>query len=145
MYKLEPAMANGGEIVIYAPHITEVSYTHGRIIDEIGYHCRDYFLAQWDRFGHYPGGVLAHSTHVKGLGAYDAATGVETPRIKVTLATGIPESRCRRVNLGYLDPSGIRLDEWKGREAEGVIVVPRAGEMLYRLAPADTTGAPHAM
>ena len=55
MYKLEPAMADGGEVVIYAPHITEVSYTHGRIIDEVGYHCRDYFLAQWDRFGHYPG------------------------------------------------------------------------------------------
>jgi nickel-dependent lactate racemase len=145
MYKLEPAMADGGEIVIYAPHITEVSYTHGRIIDEIGYHCRDYFLAQWDRFGRYPGGVLAHSTHVKGLGAYDAATGVETPRIRVTLATGIPEERCRRINLGYLDPARVILDEWKGREADGVIVVPRAGEMLYRLAPAATTGASHAL
>ena len=145
MYKLEPAMADGGEIVIYAPHITEVSYTHGRIIDEIGYHCRDYFLAQWDRFGHYPGGVLAHSTHVKGLGTYDAATGVERPRIQVTLATGIPEERCRRVNLGYLDPASVRVDDWKGREADGVIVVPRAGEMLYRLAPAATTGAAHAM
>ena len=144
MYKLEPAMAAGGEIVIYAPHITEVSYTHGRIIDEVGYHCRDYFLAQWDRFAHYPGGVLAHSTHVKGLGTYDAATGVERPRIQVTLATGIPEERCRRINLGYLDPASIRVDEWKGREADGVIVVPRAGEMLYRLAPA-ATGASHAV
>ena len=144
MYKLEPAMAAGGEIVIYAPHITEVSYTHGRIIDEVGYHCRDYFLAQWDRFAHYPGGVLAHSTHVKGLGTYDAATGVERPRIQVTLATGIPEERCRRINLGYLDPASIRVDEWKGREADGVVVVPRAGEMLYRLAPA-ATGASHAV
>jgi nickel-dependent lactate racemase len=145
MYKLEPAMAAGGEIVIYAPHITEVSYTHGRIIDEIGYHCRDYFLAQWDRFGRYPGGVLAHSTHVKGLGTYDAATGVERPRIQVTLATGIPEERCRRINLGYLDPAGIRVDDWKGREADGIIVVPRAGEMLYRLAGAATAGASHAL
>ncbi len=144
MYKLEPAMAAGGEIVIYAPHITEVSYTHGRIIDEVGYHCRDYFLAQWDRFAHYPGGVLAHSTHVKGLGTYDAAAGVERPRIQVTLATGIPEERCRRINLGYLDPASIRVEEWKGREADGVIVVPRAGEMLYRLAPA-ATGASHAV
>ena len=144
MYKLEPAMADGGEIVIFAPHITEVSYTHGQLIDEIGYHCRDYFLAQWDRFGQYPGGVLAHSTHVKGLGTYDAATDVERPRIKVTLATGIPEERCRRINLGYLDPAGIRVDEWKGREADGIIVVPRAGEMLYRLSPAATTGASHA-
>jgi nickel-dependent lactate racemase len=133
MYKLEPAVADGGEVVIYAPRITEVSYTHGALIDEIGYHCRDYFLGQWERFSHYPGGVLAHSTHVKGLGRYDAATGVETPRIQVTLATGIPPERCRQINLGYLDPASVRLEDWQGREDEGVRVVPRAGEMLYRL------------
>ncbi|MBE3132689.1 MAG: DUF2088 domain-containing protein [Acidobacteria bacterium] len=141
MYKLEPAVADGGEVVIYAPHITEVSYTHGRILDEVGYHCRDYFLAQWPRFERYPGGVLAHSTHVKGLGRYDPATGVETPRIRVTLATGIPEERCRRINLGYLDPAGIRIDDWTGRESDGVLVVPKAGEMLYRLAEAGAAGA----
>ncbi len=132
-YKLEPAVADGGEIVIYAPHLHEVSYTHGRLIDEIGYHCRDYFLGQWERFKGYPGGVLAHSTHVKGLGTYDPATGVERPRITVTLATGIPRARCERINLGYLDPASVRIDEWRGREADGVMVVPRAGEMLYRL------------
>ncbi len=135
MYKLEPAVADGGEVVIYAPHITEVSYTHGALIDEIGYHCRDYFLAQWERFRAYPGGVLAHSTHVKGLGHYDRDSGRETPRIQVTLATGIPEARCRRINLGYLDPSSVRFDEWRGREAEGIVLIPRAGEMLYRLRP----------
>ena len=140
MYKLEPAVADGGEVVIYAPHITEVSYTHGRLIDEIGYHCRDYFLAQWDRFGRYPGGVLAHSTHVKGLGTYDAAARVETPRIRVTLATGIPEERCRRINLGYLDPADVRLDEWRGREHEGLLLVPRAGEMLFRVGSGPTAG-----
>jgi nickel-dependent lactate racemase len=133
MYKLEPAIADGGEVVIYAPHITEVSYTHGKIIDEVGYHCRDYFIAQWHKFASYPGGVLAHSTHVKGLGTFDAATGVETPRISVTLATGIPASRCRRINLGYMDPAAIRVEDWTGREDEGILVVPRAGEMLYRL------------
>jgi nickel-dependent lactate racemase len=141
MYKLEPAIAEGGEVVIYAPHITEVSYTHGALIDEVGYHCRDYFLAQWDRFKHYPGGVLAHSTHVKGLGKYDAATGVETPRIRVTLSTGIPPERCRRINLGYLDPAEVRPEEWQGREAEGILVVPRAGEMLYRLKQPALEGA----
>jgi nickel-dependent lactate racemase len=133
MYKLEPAVADGGEVVIYAPHITEVSYTHGRVIDEIGYHCRDYFLAQWDRFSGYPGGVLAHSTHVKGLGTYDAAHGVERPRVHVTLATRIPEERCRRINLGYLDPDSVSFDAWTGRESEDIVVIPRAGEMLYRL------------
>jgi len=135
MYKMEPAVADGGEVIIYAPHISEISYTHGKLIDEIGYHCRDYFMKQWDRFKGYPGGVLAHSTHVKGLGTYDAATGVETPRITVTLATGIPKERCRRVNLGYLDPKTIDIRQWQGRETEGLLVVPRAGEMLYRVKP----------
>jgi nickel-dependent lactate racemase len=133
MYKMEPVTADGGEVVIYAPHVKEVSYTHGKLIDEIGYHCRDYFTKQWDRFKEFPGGVLAHSTHVKGLGEYDAATGVETPRIRVTLATGIPEERCRRINLGYLDPRTVDVREWQGREAEGILAVPKAGEMLYRI------------
>jgi lactate racemase len=133
MYKMEPAVADGGEVVIYAPHITEVSYTHGKLIDEIGYHCRDYFMMQWEKFKHYPGGVLAHSTHVKGLGAYDPTTGIETPRIRVTLSTGIPAERCRRINLGYLDPASVDLKDWVGREQGGILVVPRAGEMLYRV------------
>ena len=141
MYKLEPAVADGGEVVIYAPHITEVSYTHGRILEEIGYHCRDYFLAQWERFGHYPGGVLAHSTHFKGLGRYDPATKIETPRIQVTLATGISEEKCRRINMGYANPAGIRVEDWSGREDEGILVVPRAGEMLYRLRSAASPPA----
>ena len=137
MYKVEPAVADGGEVVIYAPHLTEVSYTHGPAIEAIGYHCRDYFLAQWDRFKHVPGGVLAHSTHLKGLGRYDIATGVETPRIRVTLATGISEERCHRLNLGFLDPAQVDVDTWKGREDEGVLVVQRAGEMLYRVRAAQ--------
>jgi nickel-dependent lactate racemase len=141
MYKMEPAIADGGEVVIYSPRITEVSYTHGKILDEIGYHCRDYFMKQWDRFRHYPGGVLAHSTHVKGLGQYDAATGVETPRIQVTLATGIPEERCRRINLGYMNPAEVDLRAWQGREHEGIAVIPRAGETLFRLKPASAATA----
>ncbi len=131
MYKMEPAIADGGEVVIYAPHIDEVSYTHGRVIDEIGYHVRDYFLKQWDRFKGYPWGVLAHSTHLRGVGTYE--NGVERPRIRVTLATSIPRERCERIGLGYLDPDTVDLDAWRGREDEGIVVVPRAGEMLYRV------------
>ena len=134
MYKTEPALADGGEVVIYAPHVREVSYVHGRMIEEIGYHCRDYFLAQWDRFSRYPGGILAHSTHVKGLGTYDGAAGVETPRITVTLATGIDRDRCERINLGYRDPAGIDPGSWA--EGDGSLVVPRAGELLFRVGPA---------
>jgi lactate racemase len=137
MYKLEPVIADGGEVIIYAPHIDEVSYTHGKLLAEIGYHVRDYFLKQWERFKHYPGGVLAHSTHLRGAGTYDAESDIESPRIHVTLATKISEERCRRLNLGYCDPERINLDEWRGREAEGVLLVEKAGEMLYRLKPAD--------
>ncbi|HEX9132881.1 MAG TPA: lactate racemase domain-containing protein [Ktedonobacteraceae bacterium] len=132
MYKTEPAIADGGEVIIYAPHITEISYTHGKLIDQVGYHVRDYFLKQWDRFKDVPGSILAHSTHVKGAGTYDAVNSRETPRIQVTLATGIPEERCRRVNLGYADYRKIDPQEWKGREREGMVLVPHAGEILYR-------------
>jgi nickel-dependent lactate racemase len=133
MYKMEPVVADGGEVIIYAPHIHEVSFTHGRLIDQVGYHCRDYFLKQWERFKDYPWGVLAHSTHLSGLGTYDPATGIETPRIHVRLATGIPEERCRRINLGYINPDDVHPKEWQDRESEGVLVIPRAGEMLYRV------------
>jgi nickel-dependent lactate racemase len=133
MYKLEPAIADGGEVVIFAPHITELSYTHGQVIDEIGYHVRDYFLKQWERFKDYPWGVLAHSTHLRGIGTYDAERDLEQPRIQVTLATGIPRQRCERVNLGYLDPVTIDVGTWENREDEGILVVPKAGEMLYRM------------
>ncbi len=132
MYKTEPAIADGGEVIIYAPHLTEISYTHGTLIDQIGYHVKDYFLKQWDRFKDVPGSILAHSTHVKGVGTYDAETGVETPRIQVTLATGIPEERCRLVNLGYADYREIDPRAWEGREDEGILIVPHAGEVLYR-------------
>ncbi len=144
MYKLEPVVADGGEVVIYAPHITEISHTHGHIIDRVGYHVRDYFVQQWDRFKDTPWGVLAHSTHLRGIGTYDAARDIERPRIRVTLATGIPRARCERVNLGYMDPAMIDISQWEGREDQGILVVRKAGEMLYRLcesaaaAPADS-------
>ena len=132
MYKLEPVVADGGELIIYAPHLREISATHGRIIEEIGYHTLEYFIKQWDRFKGYPWGILAHSTHVRGIGSYDA--GVERPRVRVTLATAISQETCQRVNLGYRDPASIDVADWQGRQDQGRLYVPQAGEMLYRLA-----------
>jgi nickel-dependent lactate racemase len=131
MYKLEPVVADGGELIIYAPHIQEVSFTHGKLIDRVGYHTRDYFLKQMDQFNDVPGAILAHASHVKGIGTFD--NGVEHPRINVTLATGIPPERCRRINLGYRDPKTIDPARWEGRENEGLLLVRNAGEMLFRL------------
>jgi nickel-dependent lactate racemase len=131
MYKLEPVVADGGELIIYGPHITEVCVAHGKTLLEVGYHCRDYFLKQWDKFKHYPWGVLAHASHVYGIGTYE--NGVEKPRVRVTLATGIPESVCRQINLGYRDPATINIEDFANREEEGVLLVRKAGEMLYHL------------
>jgi hypothetical protein len=131
MYKLEPVIADGGELIIYAPHIKEVCIAHGKVINEIGYHCRDYFLKQWDKFKHYPWGVIAHSAHVYGIGTYE--NGFETPRVRVTLATGIPEAVCRKINLGYRDPATIKPADYANREDEGILYVPKAGEMLFHL------------
>ena len=133
MYKSDPAIADGGEVILYAPHITEASYSHGDFLDKVGYHCAEYFLKQPKRFADVPRGVLAHSIHLYGQGAYDATSGVEKPRIKVTLATAIPEKRSRDLNLGYLDYKTINLDDWKDRESEGTKLIPHAGEILYRL------------
>ncbi|MHC1770685.1 MAG: lactate racemase domain-containing protein [Flexilinea sp.] len=131
MYKLEAVVADGGELIIYAPHISEISYTHGKIIDRIGYHCRDYFVKQWDKFKDEPWGVLAHSTHLTGLGIFEKD--IEKKRIKVSLATAIPKERCEKVNLGYIDPETIDQESYKNREEEGILYVPHAGETLYKI------------
>jgi nickel-dependent lactate racemase len=129
-YKVEPIVADGGQVVIYAPHVEEVSATHPEV-EQVGYHCRDYFVKQWDRFKVVPWGVLAHSTHLRGAGTYDERTGTEHGRVTVTLATGIPAERVRAVNLGYLDPAEVDPDAWAADP--DTLVVPRAGEDLFRL------------
>lgn len=131
MYKLEPAVAAGGEVIIYAPHLEVVSQVHGSHIYETGYHILPYFLSNWERFKYIPLGVLAHSTHLRGSGSME--NGIERPNVKVTLASKISAEDCARLNLGYLDPLKINLDEWKNREGKGILFVAQAGEILYRV------------
>lgn len=127
MYKLEPIVADGGEVIIYAPHLEEISLTHGTYIRKLGYHVRDYFTKQWDIYRNFPWAVLAHSTHLKGSGIYE--NGIESPRINVRLATGIPRDLCEEINLDYVDPNSIHFDEWGGKEK---LIVRNAGEILYK-------------
>ena len=128
-YKVEPIVADGGQVVLYAPHIREIATTHPQIA-EIGYHCRDYFVKQWDRFKDLHWGDLAHSTHLRGAGTWDEVDG-ERPRVTVTLATAIPEDVTRALNLDYLDPVQIDLAAWEADP--DTLVVHDAGEDLYRL------------
>ena len=133
-YKLEPIVADGGEVIIYAPHITEISVMHPQI-SEIGYHCRDYFLGQWEQFKDRPWGDLAHSTHLRGQGTWDPEHG-ERDRVQVTLATGIPREVVESVNLGYLDPAEVNIADY--RADPDTFVEPHAGEVLYRLRSNET-------
>jgi nickel-dependent lactate racemase len=128
-YKVEPVVADGGQVVLYAPHIREISTMHPQIA-HIGYHCRDYFVAQWQRFKHLHWGDLAHSTHLRGAGTYDEVHG-ERFRVTVTLATAIPEEVTRAANLDYLDPAKVDASAWAAEP--DTLVVPDAGEDLYRL------------
>ncbi|HZT97889.1 MAG TPA: lactate racemase domain-containing protein [Chloroflexota bacterium] len=127
MYKLEPALADGAEIIIYAPHLDAISPVHGALIRDIGYHVLPYFLKRWDRFSQVPLGVLAHSTHVKGAGTYDKGT--ERPRVQVKLASRISREETEALNLGYVDPATIDPHH----VGPGVTLIPKAGEVLYRV------------
>ncbi len=130
MYKLEPALEENAELIIYAPHLDEVSHVHGKYIKEIGYHVLPYFLKQWNKFKHVPLGVLAHSTHVRGGGTFDS---VEQANFTVTLASKIPPEVCKQINLGYMNPESINIADWQNKEDEGILYVPKAGEMLYKV------------
>jgi nickel-dependent lactate racemase len=131
MYKLEPALADGGEIILYAPHLDTVSRMHGRYLYEIGYHILPYFLKNWERYQHVPLGVLAHSTHLRGAGKM--INGIEKPNFRVVLASKISPQECAQLNLGYQDPTKINPKDFMGQEDSGILYVPKAGETLYRL------------
>lgn len=131
MYKVEPIVADGGEVILYAPHIDTVSFTHGPEIAAVGYHVRDYFTGQWERFADEPWGVLAHSTHVRGGGTWSVEEG-ERARIRVVLATGISREETERLGLEYLDPAAVDVDA--ALVDPDTFVVRNAGEVLFRLA-----------
>eukprot|EP00913_Durusdinium_trenchii_P028292 g26520.t1 len=117
MYKLEPVVADGGELIIYAPHMMGISITHGELIEKIGYHVRDYFTKQPERFREIPRGVLAHSTHVRGGGTYE--NGVEKPRVQAA-----------ELILRYYRVEG--LDVERKADESPVTIADRGAEELLR-------------
>jgi len=128
-YKTQEIVEEGGEIVFFAPHIDRVAPQHPQV-EEIGYHCLDYFLGQWDRFKDVELSSLAHSTHVAGPGKYE--NGAERVWAKRVIASGISRARCEAMSLGYLDPASISFAEKKPfGEGEDTLWVPQAGEQLF--------------
>ncbi len=126
---VEQIVKDDGEVIIYAPHIKGLSSVHGMLLEQIGYHVRDYFLKRWDNYKGYPLMVLAHSTLMKPDGRYEE--GKEHPRIAATLATGISPHACRKINVSYSDPSGINPDNLKPGQNGDLLIIPNAGEILY--------------
>jgi nickel-dependent lactate racemase len=137
-YKMEPAIAPGGENIIYAPHLDTISFVHGKYIAEAGYHILPYFLDHWEQVKHLPLGVLAHCTHLRGSGIM--ADGIEKPNIRIRLASKISRSECEALNLLYADPDEIDIEAFKNREDEGILFVPIAGEILYKVNPSSGAG-----
>jgi hypothetical protein len=98
-YKLEPIVADGGEVIIYAPHITQISVMYPSI-SEIGYHNRDYFLGQWDKFRNKPWGDLDHSTFDLRVAPFDRVCRVIKPRGRVQHGTS-----ARAASVGSNSPA----------------------------------------
>jgi hypothetical protein len=132
MTAVEGVVEDGGTLVLLAPHISEPASAHGSWHDRIGYHVRDWLLADLDRFADVPRVVLGDLTLLAGSGTF--RDGVEHRRIRVKIASAISEQRCRRMSLEWADPAAYPLGALEGREAEGILVVRDAGEKLYRLA-----------
>ena len=129
MYKVEPIIQDGGEVILFAPHIDEFSITH-KELEDIGYHCREYFSSQMEKFEGVSKTLMAHSSHLRGAGSFSPAKG-EQCRITVTLSTGISKNRTESMNLKYLDPSVFFLSDYEN-DSE-TLINENAGEILYRL------------
>jgi nickel-dependent lactate racemase len=129
-YKLGGIIERGGELIIYAPHLSAISATHGALIEKYGYapleRVRDMVEGSDELRANLC--VAAHLAHVSYAGDR-GADGVVTPRYRITLAANLPEETCRRVNLGYLDMR--TFDPRSFRDDPDTLTVENAGRDLY--------------
>jgi nickel-dependent lactate racemase len=133
-YKLGGVIEEGGELIIYAPHLRAISETHGRLIEKYGYapldRVREMVALSKELQANLA--VAAHLAHVSYAGGRDES-GRVVPRYRITLASALDEASCRRVNLGFMDYRQFRLEEYESDPA--TLVVERAGRDLYLVAP----------
>ena len=131
-YKLGAIIEEGGELIIYAPHLTKLSETHGALIEKYGYapleSVRDMLGVSQELRENLC--IAAHLAHVAYAGRLDQH-GKVVPRYQITMATGVDEETCRRVNLGYLD---YRMLDYEAMRADpDTLVVADAGRDLYQV------------
>jgi nickel-dependent lactate racemase len=133
-YKLGGIIEEGGELIIYAPHLRSISETHGRLIEKYGYapldRVREMVALSTELQNNLA--VAAHLAHVSYAGKRDDQ-GRVVPRYKITMASALDEETCRRVHLGFMDQKKFRRKDY---ENDGdTLVVERAGRDLYLVAP----------
>lgn len=123
-YKTQEVVADGGEIVMYAPHLEKITPLHPDV-ERIGYHCLPFFLKQWEKYEGYERSSLAHSTHVAGPGCFEGGT--ERLMARRVLVSRISREACAAVNLDYLPPGEV---EKRYRNDAETLWVEKAGEQL---------------
>lgn len=129
-YKLGAVIEDGGELVIYAPHLKGISTTHGALIEKYGYAPIEQVREMVEGSDELRANlcVAAHLAHVSYAGRIGADGRIE-PRYRITLASGIPEDVCRRVKLGFADCGTI--DIAAARLDPDTLVVENAGRDLF--------------
>jgi len=129
-YKLGAIIEEGGELIIYAPHLTKLSETHGALIEKYGYapleSVRDMLGVSQELRENLC--IAAHLAHVAYAGRLDE-DGKIVPRYQITMATGLDEETCRRVNLGYIDYRSFDYEAM--RSDPDTLIVADAGRDLY--------------
>jgi nickel-dependent lactate racemase len=136
-YRLGAVIEEGGELVIYAPHLYCISDTHGESIERFGGYAplekvKELVAASGELQANLC--VAAHLAHVAYAGRTDE-TGDIVLRYRITLASAVDEETCRRVNLEYLDPHEFNLSDYEGDS--DTLIVERAGRDLYLIEPYD--------
>ena len=129
-YKLGSVIERGGELIIFAPHLSAISLTHGALIEKYGYapleRVRDMVEGSDELRANLC--VAAHLAHVAYAGE-KGHDGVVVPRYRITLAANLPEEICRKVNLGYMDMGTFDVRTYANDP--DTLVVHNAGRDLY--------------
>jgi Lactate racemase N-terminal domain len=135
-YRLGAIIEDGGELLIYAPHLQRISETHGRLIEQYGYAPLEKVRVLVDESEELQANlcVAAHLTHVAYAGREDA-DGRIVPRFHITMATQIDEATCSRVNLGFMDYRQFERADYE--DDPDTLVVERAGRDLYLVSQPD--------
>jgi nickel-dependent lactate racemase len=133
-YKLGSVIEEGGELIIYAPHLNNISATHGRLIEKYGYAPLETVREMVEYSDELRANlcVAAHLAHVS-FGSSLNQEGQITPRYRITLASAISEELCRRVKLGFLDYRTVRREDYESDP--NTFVVENAGRDLYLVEP----------